>query len=309
MPTSSVDFFHLSPLPMWISDVDSNLFLEVNEAAICFYGYDREAFLKMTLKDIQAPGGVKTFDRDVKMHHKKSGAIVYVRLTQNTVPFKDKEANLFLVSDLTEHIEIERKMQQSVERFNIVSKATSDIIWDYSLQSGKVVWNRGIKGVFGHKNIVDHTTTRDWWHSLVHPDDQQRVMSKIKVNLRDKISRWQDEYRFQCGDGSYRYVLDRGFLVFDEMGKPIKMIGAMQDVTKRKESLQAIEEQNKKFKEIAWIHSHMVRAPLARIMALVDLIKTGQPDEDHEVLLDYLSKSANELDRVIVNIADKTPGL
>ncbi len=109
------------------------------------------------------------------------------------------------------------------------------------------------------------------------------------------------------GTAAYRYVFSRYFMVFDDAGIPLRIISAMEDVTKRKEYIQAIEEQNKRFKEIAWIQSHMVRAPLARILALVDLIRIDQPDEDYNVMLEYLTSSAKELDKVISNIADKAP--
>jgi PAS domain S-box-containing protein len=63
---------------------------------------------------------------------------------------------------------------------------------------------------------------------------------KLYSFLEQKTEKWQDEYRFQCADGSYKYVFDRGFLVKDKDGKPIRMIGAIQDVTKQKEEEQRL---------------------------------------------------------------------
>ncbi|WP_110834212.1 PAS domain-containing protein [Pedobacter nutrimenti] len=315
--TSTIDFFQLSPLPMWIYDLNTHAFLDVNQAAVNFFGYSREEFLGMNTvqiyQEISGPENsierliVTAMDKETQLLRKKNGEVVYVHVISNPMPFHGKPGQLSLVTDLTERIESERKMMESAERFNIVSKATSDTIWDWNLSAGTIIWNRGIKGIFGHKDIVNHTTTADWWSNHIHPEDRKRVLSKIKQHLDDKIARWQDEYRFICGDGTYRYVFDRGFVLFDEKGSPVRMIGAIEDITKRKEYIRAIEEQNKKFKEIAWMQSHMVRAPLARIMALVDLIKYDQPDNDYEKMLEYLSSSAKELDAVLINIADKAP--
>jgi len=307
MSTSSIDFFQLSPMPMWISDVNTDLILEVNLAAIHFYGYDREEFLQMRLPEFEEDQVLKLLDKEIRTHRKKSGVMVYVHLTSNPLTFQNKETALFLVTDFTESIESERKIQESKERFNIVSKATSDTIWDYSLSKNEIVWNRGIKGIFGHKDVLNDTTSSEWWLLHIHPEDRTRVFQKMQAQIRDKAARWQDEYRFECGDGSYRYVYDRYFMVFAASGTPLRIIVATEDVTKRKEYLQAIELQNKRFKEIAWIQSHLVRAPLARILALVDLIRIDQSDEDYSVMLEYLTSSAKELDTVISNIADKAP--
>ncbi|WP_432713041.1 PAS domain-containing protein [Pedobacter sp.] len=307
MSTSSIDFFKLSPIPMWVSDIHTQAILEVNPAAVHFYGYDRIDFLQMKIADFQEDRVLSVLNKEIGTHKKKDGTLVYVHLQSNFLEFQNKQTALFLVTDFTETVQREKRIQESIERFNIVSKATSDTIWDYTLGDEQIVWNRGIKGVFGHKDIVDNRTTSEWWYMNIHPEDRQRVLDKMEEQRLNKISRWQDEYRFKCGDGSYRYVFDRYFMLFDEQGKPERIISAMEDVTKRKEYLKAIEDQNKRFKEIAWIQSHMVRAPLARILALVDLIKVDQPDEDYQIMLDYLTTSAKELDAVISNIADKAP--
>jgi PAS domain S-box-containing protein len=307
MPTANLDLFQLSPLPMWIYDVNTFAFLAVNPAAVHFYGYERETFLQMTLQDIEGPRVQTKLDKEIKLHRKQCGGVVYTHVIPNTLIFQDRAAMVVMIYDYTDSLENERRMEESAQRFNTVSKATSDTIWDYRIGSQEIVWNRGIKGVFGHKDIIGDTTSFDWWNEQVHPDDRDRVIDKKVKNQMDGTSRWQDEYRFRCGDGTYRYVSDRGFIVHDEQGTPVRVIGAMEDITKRKEYIRAIEEQNKKFKEIAWIQSHMVRAPLARILALVDLIRLDSPDDDYEIMLDYLSNSAKELDKVIVNIADKSP--
>lgn len=79
------------------------------------------------------------------------------------------------------------------------------------------------------------------------------------------------------------------------------------DVTERMNYIKAIEEQNKKLKEISWMQSHIIRAPLARIMGLVQIIKDSKRDSaEKKKTLDYLLSSAHELDKVIREITDKT---
>jgi PAS domain S-box-containing protein len=91
-------------------------------------------------------------------------------------------------------------------------------------------------------------------------------------------------------------------------GEITHWISIQRDITQNRKHLKEIEEQNKKFKEIAWIQSHVVRAPLARIMGLVELLKNFVPGDDKDELLEHLTSSAKELDSIIINISDKTPG-
>lgn len=128
---------------------------------------------------------------------------------------------------------------ESNERYDIVAKATSDTIWDWKIEDDSFLWNKGIQGVFGYKKEEVGKTSK-WWFERIHPEDSLKMSVKLYSFLEQKTEKWQDEYRFQCADGSYKYVFDRGFLVKDKDGKPIRMIGAIQDVTKQKEEEQRL---------------------------------------------------------------------
>ena len=131
------------------------------------------------------------------------------------------------------------EIKESNERYDIVAKATSDTIWDWKIEDDSIIWNKGIYGVFGYQK-EDVGSTSKWWFDRIHPEDSLKMSVKLYSFLEHKTEKWQDEYRFQCADGSYKYVFDRGFLVKDANGKPIRMIGAIQDVTKQKEEEQRL---------------------------------------------------------------------
>lgn len=131
------------------------------------------------------------------------------------------------------------KIKESNERYDIVAKATSDTIWDWKMDDDSLIWNKGIQGVFGYKK-EDVGKTSKWWFDRIHPEDSLKMSVKLYSFLEKKTEKWQDEYRFQCADGSYKYVFDRGFLVKDSDGKSVRMIGAIQDVTKQKEEEQRL---------------------------------------------------------------------
>ena len=159
-----------------------------------------------------------------------SGLVLKFILYQNEI----RNKSVFEKLQLT-NIEI----KESNERYDIVAKATSDTIWDWKMEDDSFIWNKGIQGIFGYKK-EDIGSTSKWWFDRIHPEDSLKMSVKLYSFLEQKTEKWQDEYRFQCADGSYKYVFDRGFLVKDVSGKPIRMIGAIQDVTKQKEEEQRL---------------------------------------------------------------------
>lgn len=131
------------------------------------------------------------------------------------------------------------EIEESNEKYNIVAKATSDTIWDWKIQEDRLSWNRGIESVFGYTQYEVGDDSK-WWFDKIHPEDSIKMSIKLYSFIEQKTENWQDQYRFKCSDNSYKYVLDRGFLLKDENGKAIRMIGAIQDITKQKEEEQRL---------------------------------------------------------------------
>ena len=132
-----------------------------------------------------------------------------------------------------------KEIKESNEKYNIVAKATSDTIWDWKIQDNSISWNKGIESVFGYapENVGKNS---DWWFDKIHPEDSIKMSIKLYSFIEQKTENWQDQYRFKCADNTYKYVLDRGFLLKDDNGKAIRMIGAIQDITKQKEEEQRL---------------------------------------------------------------------
>ncbi|OAB28970.1 PAS domain S-box-containing protein [Flavobacterium fryxellicola] len=131
------------------------------------------------------------------------------------------------------------EIKESNEKYDIVAKATSDTIWDWKIQEDSFSWNKGIESVFGYKEEeVDDNS--NWWFDKIHPEDSIKMSIRLYSFIEQKTENWQDQYRFRCADNSYKYVLDKGFLLKDATGKAVRMIGAIQDITKQKEEEQRL---------------------------------------------------------------------
>jgi len=133
-----------------------------------------------------------------------------------------------------ERSKIVARLEEAVHRYELVAKATSDTVRDWNLASGAIVWTEGISSFYGHRLPMDQMDAT-WWMNLLHPDDRARVLAAFRKCIQDQSPYWIQEYRFQCSDGSYRYVTDRGYFVIDAQKRPVQMISSMQDITRQKE--------------------------------------------------------------------------
>lgn len=197
-----------------------------------------------SFRDIIKPHNYKScWSVPVKKRTGKTIATFAAYFKTNKSP-KKEEINLMeratnLIGILIENRNAFEETETAKERYDIVAKATSDTIWDWKIQDDQFVWNKGIQGVFGYKKDEVGKTSK-WWFDRVHPEDSIRVSVKLYNFIEEKVEKWQDEYRFACADGTYKHVYDRGFLVKDKDGKPIRMIASMQDVTKQKQEEQRL---------------------------------------------------------------------
>ena len=301
-----------------ILDFNGN-FSHVSPSSELIMGIPAEQMLKMNFFYFIHPEDIKQVKKNIlKLKNTKRVQIPSYRVktssnewrwieTVLTNLIKDPAVNGLVANsrDVTEFVSQERKLIDSLQRYDIVAKATSDTISDYNVQKDLLQFNEGIFNMFGYKNthIKDG---RAWWRERVHPDDRERLYKSTDEVYKYNKSTLQTEYRFRCADGSYRYVLDRSFLVKDEKGNPLRIIGSMQDITEIQNHIQTIEDHNERLKDIAWTQSHVVRAPLARIMGIIDLLQTQDDIVDQKDLLKHILTSATELDGIIRKITNQT---
>ena len=135
------------------------------------------------------------------------------------------------------------------ERYRLAASATNDAIWDWDLASGRVQWNDAVHALFGHV-LCGGESTGDWWMDHIHPDDRARVVDAIHAVIDGDGVRWTGEYRFLKHDGGHAHVLDRGFVLRDEAGRAVRMIGAMLDLTERREAEAALRAEEARYRSL-----------------------------------------------------------
>ncbi len=140
-----------------------------------------------------------------------------------------------IMRDINERKQAETALRASNQLYETAALATNDAIWDRDLTRNTTVWNAGYQTLFGYSPEVTEPNPRSWT-DFIHPEDADRVLDGFQKMIDGGGRIWSDEYRFRRVDGSYADIFDRGYILRDEQGRATRIIGAMQDVTARKQA-------------------------------------------------------------------------
>lgn len=147
-----------------------------------------------------------------------------------------------ITSDITERKRAEEALRGSEARFQVVARATNDVVWDWNLTNNQLWWSTSFQTLFGYAAEEIEPTIESWTRRL-HPEDRSRVVPAIHAIIGQGEQLWSDEYRFRRKDGTYLFIFDRGFVIRDSESRPVRMIGAMQDITERRKAEEQIRAQ------------------------------------------------------------------
>ncbi len=137
-----------------------------------------------------------------------------------------------ILQDITERKRMEEALRASEERYRYVAMATRDSIYDWDIRTNTFVHNEAYQMHYSPNEPIGKDTK--WWEERLHPDDRTRVMKSIRDAFQRQSSFWSNEYKLRRFDGDYEVVIDRGHILYDQTGQPIRMIGAMTNITERK---------------------------------------------------------------------------
>ena len=138
-----------------------------------------------------------------------------------------------MVTDVTRRNDYQQRIKSALDRYNMVSAAIKDVIWEWDIPNKKIIYGYGMKEVFGYseENIL---LDSGWSEKNIHPNDVNWARNYIAKIFFDKKTNLNFEFRFRCANGKFKYVLDRGVVKYDESGKPVMAIGVIQDITKER---------------------------------------------------------------------------
>jgi PAS domain S-box-containing protein len=197
------------------------------------------------------------------------------------------------VKDITYRKHAEKEIRKSNERYHLAAKATNDIIWDWDLANNQFIRNAdNIERMLGYPPEVSQSPDFDWL-SLIHPEDADRIKQHLFGTVASfEKSYLDDEYRVKKADGSYAYVYERAYILRDETGKALRIIGSTEDVSKMKENELQLKKRaeelvvsNMELEQFAFVASHDLQEPLRMITSFLT-----QLEKKYEAVLDDKAK-------------------
>lgn len=310
--------FEKNPIPMWIYDLETLRFIEVNEAAQIHYGYTKEEFLSMTIKDIRPKEDVPILLKHLESgskgyenagywkHIKKNGNLIYVEIISQVIDYKGYKAEIILSLDQTERFHALENLKKNESKLNSILQSMNDIVWSSDPNTGEILFiNQNVINIYGYSSDEFYEDSV-LWEKCIHPEDRERAVNAFgEINQKGS---YLAEYRIVSKDGSIYHVRDAAKLIFDtDSNEVIRIDGILRDITKDKEQLKKISEltedlkrQNDQLKQLAYINSHKMRGPLTSITGAIEVLENWDSDPD---LLNKIRESANKLDNVIKETA------
>ncbi len=235
-----------------IIEIDNeNRVLELNPAAERMFGRTRKDALGCDAGDLMVPPRFREEHRQALSTYLRTGQermlgrrteMVAQRADGSEFPVEVAVTKLehqtppifvSFIRDLTETKRNESELRTSIERFELVARATNDVIYDWDLRTNALWWSESFPARYGYRP-EDIEPGIDSWLCRIHPDDRLAIDDSVDRMITSNDEYWTGEYRFRCGDGSYATVFDRGYVTRDPEGRPLRMIGLIMDVTERR---------------------------------------------------------------------------
>jgi PAS domain S-box-containing protein len=319
--------FEGNSLPTWIFDLQTFEFLAVNEAAVHHYGYARDEYRSMTIRDLHSSddspaiedflgGGPSAIPNAAQWkHRKKDATVIDVEIVWHELIFRGRHALLVLAKDVTERRQAREAIRESEARFRMMADTAPVMIW---------ISGDDKLGAFFNKHWLDFTgrtmeQEMDYgWAESVHPDDCERCLSTYASHF-DAREPFSMEYRHRRNDGEYRWLLNEGVPRFSPNGNFQGYIGCCIDITERKgaeaerEELLAKEKRareeaqnaNRAKDEFLALVSHELRAPLNAMLGWARILRSTRVDQATMThAIEIIERSARNQSKLVEDLLD-----
>ncbi len=307
-----------------ILDPATRQIVDVNPFLVELLGYTRDQFIGKELfeiglltdavasqahfREIQKTGYIRYEDLPLKTH---DGRRIAVECVCNLYKEGDRQVIQCNVRDISARKHAEAAQRADEERFRLVARAVSDVVWDWDLSANTLWWNDGFLTTFGFRadEIAPSIAS---WHARIHPDEIDRVVTSLQQAINSDVESWSADYRFQRKDGSYAWVHDRGYIVRDSSGNGIRMVGGMRDLTeqKRMEAQHLRAQRMESIGTLAGGIAHDLNNVFTPIMMSIDLLKLdAESDSARNKILDMILASSRRGANLVRQVLSFARGL
>lgn len=238
--------FASSPLPMWVYDLETLSFLEVNDAAIYHYGYSREEFLSMTIKDIRPAEDIPALLASVSgansglneagtwRHRKKDGQIIDVEITSHELNFAGRRADLVLAHDVTERKRAQESVKEAEAKYRSIFENAVEGIFQSTPDGRFISVNPSMARILDYESPAELIANRTDIGTQHHVDVNSRVELERMLAEHGAVVGYECEiYR---KDLSKIWTVENVRAIRDESGSVLYYEGSIEDITERKQA-------------------------------------------------------------------------
>jgi len=243
--------------------------------------------LHLFLRELEALWDERTHMSSTIEHVKSDGSIGHA-LVHWSLPRQESNAELrtalVVFTDLTELRAAQERLHLSEERPRLALQGFNVGIWEIDLISGAGHYSERCRDILGY-GPDDSSFRREDWAELVHPEDRARVEAVQVAHLAGQLPRYEVEYRLRSKDGSYKWILDRGQAVRDPMGRALRVVGALEDISEKKANEEALKAGQTRYRQLFENNPiAVVEADLGALVAWFEGIKTGTRSFEEQLL-------------------------
>lgn len=240
--------FASNPHPMWLYDLRTLEFLEVNETAIAKYGYSRDEFLHMRITDIRQPEDIPRLLENIKRdrpplqfsgewrHRLKGGRIIDVEITSHRLKFKERDTALVVAHDITERKQVEEELRKSEGRFRLVWENATDGMRLTDGQGTVLAVNEAFCRMVGKPR----TEVEGYPMSAVYASaDHDRILRKHIERFASREVPAYLERQMTLRNGRNIWLEVSNCFIETDPSRPL-LLGVFRDVTDRKRAEEAL---------------------------------------------------------------------
>ena len=153
--------------------------------------------------------------------------------------YSQNQAAVFVGLDITDRKTFEEALRESQERYALAVQGANDGLWDWDLRNNQIYFSPRWKAMLGYDESEIGSHPEEWFQRM-HPDEANWIEVQITAHLEGQTRHFEIEHRMRHHNGSYRWMLSRGFAVRDGSGRAYRMAGSQTDITERKQAEQQL---------------------------------------------------------------------
>lgn len=261
------------------------------------------AFEELTFEEGQTPKRI-----DLRLQAPtRNGELLWLHII--AYPKKDTHNHLVgiqgLARDITELVNTHNELLKSEERFRLIALFSHDALYDWKIKEETIDWYGDIDGLLGYAP-GEFPRTFEAWKEALHPQDKERVLRRLEEHLKGEAP-FDIEYRMVKKDGSTVFIHDRGNIMQDRPSEPVRMLGALTDISEIKAREREREEVRRDLEAFAHTLSHDLKAPLSNALVSARTLQ-HLPEEQSKTLgeeiLKIIVESLEKMDSMIDGMLD-----